>query len=222
MIQVCTGPNTTAITQVNCDVDRPFCSQGLDNDYCSRTPSPECAPGGVDPSKFVCTSTGYFPNLSNCRTYHICSRNNVTGKLEASDYICPQGYFFEARYRSCRRQIIARECTRREVSCQGTSTPEPLRYPPAPRYYYFCNPTSNQPVLFRCPFNSQYDSFSYECKYNCWIGGNFPHSDNPRRFFVCYRESGRLTSRIEQCPSGFTFSPKVFKCLENSNPAIFQ
>lgn len=171
---------------------------------------------------FMCTSTGYFPSLANCRDYYICYRPTPDSALATSYYRCPGGYYFDAHDRSCRRQLLSRECTRRVVNCQGMTTAEPVRYAPTPRYYYFCNPANNKLVLFKCPHNSQYDSFSVECKYNCWRPGNFPYSDNPSWFFVCYRESMRLTSRVERCPIGFKFNPHSSRCQENGNPSPVQ
>lgn len=68
-------------------------------------------------------------------------------------------------------------------------------------------------MVFRCPDNSEYRAADYECKYKCRRPGNYRHSDNPNRHFICYRESRRLTSRIESCPLGFTFSEKDKICI---------
>lgn len=154
--------------------------------------------------------------MENCRKYHICARDTTNREvLVASDYICPQGYYFSVEIKACRRQFLARECTRRELSCTN-ATDEPTKYDPSSQYYYFCKPSIATPIVFRCPDNSQYSSADYECKYRCRRQANFAHSDNERRYFVCYMESRRLTSRIEECADGFIFSKTQSVCVDKS------
>lgn len=147
--------------------------------------------------------------------YHICARES-SNKLISSDYICPQGYYFSVETKACRRQFLSRECTRRELQCTN-SMPEPLRYDPSAQFYYHCRSSTSVPVVFRCPDNSEYRASDYECKYRCRRPGNFAHSDNQRRYFVCYFEARRLTSRIEECPDGYVFSKTRAVCVNESN-----
>lgn len=199
-----------------CSRDLPFCVKRTDGDICSRIPDSECADEPpVSTIKFTCTSTGYFPDLTRCNLYHICSRSRPDLPLLPSTYACPSGYVFVPEKKLCRRQAKDRDCTKREINCANIDSQSPIQYSMSKQYYYYCR-DDNEAVVFRCPDNSEYNAFDFECKYKCRKQGFFAHSDNPRRFFVCYIESRRLTSRIEECPENHTFDGVKKICVTSN------
>lgn len=224
LLKVCVDEGEP-ILKIPCGKEKPNCVSRVNGDICARNKeSHDQCPAVLPPPEpsFLCTSTGYFPDPTRCNIYHICSRN-PEGKLEHSDYACPNGYYYQSDKKLCRRQLIARECTRREISCADNDGDdnELTLYTPNKQFYYYCPVGEKKPIVFRCPDNSEFNSFENGCKYKCRKQGNFPHSDNPRLFFVCFIESAiYLSSKIEECPEGYIFDGKLKQCVCNSGKCL--
>ena len=136
-------------------------------------------------ANFNCSSIGIFPNPSDCTSYFKCSENEAGDGLDAEATQCYTGYVFSPFVSGyCAPRVGNLNCF--TLSCPTTGGLQYIKFGNTLRYYGMCYPTFASPIMRACPegsiFQPSGDKF---CEFVCPGFGNFPHSEDQRKFFTC-------------------------------------
>ncbi|KAJ6638299.1 hypothetical protein Bhyg_11033, partial [Pseudolycoriella hygida] len=85
-ILVCTEGNETPVKSIKCNSETPFCDGGI----CTTAPG-NCSLN-VRRSNYFCTSTGLFPDPTDCTKYFSCSQ---PGSM-STEFLCPVGSIYNS------------------------------------------------------------------------------------------------------------------------------
>ena len=188
---------------INCDEmnpNTPYCTNG----ECSNKASDKCKTGPPI-SKFVCTSSGYFPDPDDCRKFYFCVKDTAT------EYSCPTDYVYSHQKNSCVRQTVSSDCA--VINCKYESVMEYVVYPKDPKVYGLC--IRDQPtVMFKCDEEEEFDTKTSKCIYVCTKAGLFPVPKCQRKYRECVSVgAGNIELYERECPDGSIFDPVKEKCV---------
>lgn len=130
--------------------------------------------------------------------------------------ICPTNYVFTPNVPVvfCKRRVSAAECT--TISCRNVQRPTFLPYGTLYRQYYaFCESNTSTPNILKCFENHVADvtAIPPRCNFVCPREGIYA-SPNSNSFYFCYiGTNGRLTSRVQTCPTGYIFDSTASRCI---------
>jgi hypothetical protein len=135
---------------------------------------------------FQCSSIGIFPNPSDCTSYYKCSENEAGDSWDAELKRCYTGYVFSPFYSGyCAPRVGNLNCF--TLTCPtALTTTQYIKFGNTLRYYGICAPFLAAPLMGACPegsiFKTEADNF---CEFVCPGFGNFPNSEDERKFFTC-------------------------------------
>ncbi|XP_059479675.1 probable chitinase 10 [Neocloeon triangulifer] len=170
--------------------------------------------------KFVCVSKGLYPDLKDCRKFHMCLPLE-DGSFAQGQAICPRNSVFNEMTKRCTIDLSV--CNNAQKFCH-------LRH--AGRYpskegcasFYWCGPGGAYQE-YVCPYGSNFDPRSGRCEYeskshcsihhfNCGKEGKFPDVENDcDGFFVCLNFNNKWKVQRYRCPQGTKFDVSKARCL---------
>ncbi|XP_053674794.1 uncharacterized protein LOC128725096 [Anopheles nili] len=209
-LRVCLGTELGQETMVACPGNTPYCNYGTSSDRCSTVPIPNVCDTGALDSPLTCSAVGILPDAGNCQIYHGCIRVGQSSSI----YTCPAGYVFNAALELCAIQNVFSKCV--TMQC-ATNYVGHVRYGLTQKFYGFCDGTSTQPLVFRCPNRASFafiDGSAFgECIYLCPGQGNYANSNNPATYFQCFWANRRLRYNLVNCPTGLVFNTLLRYCV---------
>ncbi|KAL1115860.1 hypothetical protein AAG570_006149 [Ranatra chinensis] len=173
-----------------CTGSKPFCVEG------------ECV--SEQRGDFNCpTQFGYFPSLTSCNAFYICSKYNPYL------YDCLDRSVYDPETKTCVKQSSSKPC--HKFNCAGKHL-KYASYPGDRTIYALC--VKNKPVAIgQCVDNTGMDDSSQKCDIYCKKEGNVEVKGDCRSYHECLLQSGsryKITRR--KCPPNTSFNPGMGVC----------
>lgn len=182
-----------------CTEPRSYCTLRDDDedDMCTPAADPlndEC--GGSSNPDFKCPShPGYYPDLVNCQTFHICKDD------KHAENTCLNGEIWDSVTNNC-----AKSKTCYTVTATDCITDTQFPYDPNHQFYIDC--WEGKPYIDRCLHGEIFD-VNLGCYYKCMQGGSFAH-ENKGKYYVC---GGKNEIGVaKKCPEFTEFNPALGFC----------
>lgn len=155
-------------------------------------------------NNFFCSSPGIYPNPSDCTSFYKCSKNAADTGLDVELIRCFTGNVFSPLVSGyCAPRIGNLNCF--TLSCPTTGREQLIKFGNTLRYYGICSPASADPIMKVCPKGSIFKPTGDKvCEFICPGFGNFPNSENRKKFYNCiivpgvgYRATERKCGALE-------------------------
>lgn len=180
---------------------------------CLPDPSPLCA---AEPSDFICTGEGVFPDPSDCKSYFFCTKD-PTGSLIAENLFCDDLYVFDPsgpKNNFC-RLTVNRYCT--TANCAGAFKNILLSYAFFPKsmgqLVASCQGDSPA-IVTRCEagFEANLSSLPVECNLVCTGAKKEAHPTDETKYYECVYVGSRWESKVKSCFSTYYFNATKKQC----------
>ncbi|CAO1409317.1 unnamed protein product [Diamesa tonsa] len=146
---------------------------------------------------FSCSGEGVFPNPTDCTSFYTCTENEI-GDIVAERKTCNPGYVFHGLYADyCAPRVGTLNCI--TLTCPTTGGTQYIKFGNSFRYYALCSPLLPAPIMYRCPERNTFDATTRVCVFACPGYGNFPNSDDPRKYYTCTVVRGVLRATENTC-----------------------
>ncbi|XP_034251955.1 uncharacterized protein LOC117651751 [Thrips palmi] len=200
------GTNTCGGTTPYCEPVNGTCTGdvSLVDDKCTE-PEPV--------NTFNCPSDGYWPDVTNCAKYYICS----DGKAYAYDCSSFGNAVYDHKSSSC---LARSEATCVTLTCRSPGSF--VAYNPDPSIYSFCRSTnSSEAAVLKCEEGRTFSTINNECQVACTKAGRIALADK-KRFYDCVDlGNGRMSQPTPgRCPGTSEFNPSLGRCAEKGAPVV--
>lgn len=214
-LQLCYG--TLIGETIGCPEAQKNCVVSETGDSCSATVPTACRDPNDQSSNFLCTSIGYFPDLTDCNSYLFCGLNEAGDAYEVTPQECPEGNVFDPNSASycSRKNNIFNNCIEYQCGNVTKITYVQLLYGTNKQFYALCVPNNPNPRIFTCPGSTtpRLSAFPAVCDYRCLRVGNFENTLDKTKYFECYLNNVlRLQSVERNCPRRTEFNPNRSRC----------
>lgn len=209
--QICRPDGNGGFTEVRtipCPSSSPYCN--YETGTCTSVQSANC---GQTDSTFLCLQDGTFPDFSDSTIYHVCQN------YEPHKFTCAvPGDNYDAVSETC-------SPSKTFVTFMCNEAGKKVPYNVASGYYGYCDSNTGAPaVIDRCTGSYQLNVTSQQCEAICTQPGVLPYNSDCTKYYKCDTlwindSESFLIRNLESCPTGTSFSPSDFICVdENSNP----
>ncbi|XP_046406557.1 uncharacterized protein LOC124171428 [Ischnura elegans] len=192
------------------------CSEGNQNLFCDSDllSCTEKIPVTCDVN-YQCTSSGYFPDATDCSLYHYCYEAG-TDKLAAEAHYCESGQVYSTSQKICVVRKTAADC--HAAKCPANKTLV-TSFPGEPSFYVVCI-AGNPQFVYYCGDNKEFDAMKGVCEVKCKQAGRIPSGTDCMGFYECTanKVGGGFTAALKKCPLYTKFDSATQACVPGKCP----